>query len=158
MGPINPENYILIGDTMNHLKDLVEKKIPFLHRMGLTLLEARPCYTRLMAPMKGNENHIGTMYAGALFTLAEVPGGVIALSTFDPSRFYPVVKNLTMEFKAPVTTDAFIEIEISREEAERILKEADENGKADFELNAEIKNAEGAVVALSRGLYQIRKI
>ena len=32
------------------------------------------------------------MYAGVLFTVAEVIGGVMAAVTFDMSRFLPLVK------------------------------------------------------------------
>ena len=54
-------------------------------------------------PLKPNKNHIGTMYAGALFTLAEMPGGVLFLSSFDNKAFFPIVKELTMKFVKQAT-------------------------------------------------------
>ena len=78
--------------TQETVKDLVEKKIAFVERMGLKVLELMPGSVKLMAPLRGNENHIGSMYAGALFTLAEIPGGALVLITFDPTKCYPLIK------------------------------------------------------------------
>ena len=47
---------------------------------------------------------------------------------------------------------------MSREDAERIQKEAEQNGKADFSLELEIKDADGEVAALIDGIWQIRQI
>jgi hypothetical protein len=42
-------------------------------------------------------------------------------------------------------------------EVERILREANENGKADFSMELELKTKEGEVVALVNGIWQLRK-
>ncbi len=68
--------------TPETVKELVEKKIAFVERMGLKVIELTPGYVKLIAPLQGNENHVGSMYAGALFTLAEIPGGALILTTF----------------------------------------------------------------------------
>ncbi len=140
------------------LKELVEKSIKFTERMGLKVLDITPLSIKLLAPIKGNENHIGTMYAGALFTIAEIPGGALCYTAFDGSKFFPVVKDMRIEFKKIVKTDVTIEMTLSEEEVARISKEAEENGKADFVVKGEVIDAEGDVVAKSSGLYQIRKV
>ncbi|MBW2062500.1 MAG: YiiD C-terminal domain-containing protein [Deltaproteobacteria bacterium] len=134
------------------------KTIAFVERMGLEVVESRPGYVKLKTPLKGNENHVGIMYAGALFTLAEMPGGALFTTSFDVSRYYPIVKELSIRFRRPATTDATIEITMSKDEVERIQAEADEKGKADYILEGEIKDESGEVVALSKGVYQIRAI
>lgn len=134
------------------------KTIAFVERMGLEVVESRPGYVKLKTPLKGNENHVGIMYAGALFTLAEMPGGALFTTSFDVSRYYPIVKELSIRFRRPATTDATIEMTMSKDEVERIQAEADEKGKADYILEGEIKDESGEVVALSKGVYQIRAI
>ena len=67
----------------------------------------------MRAPLEGNQNHFGVMYAGVLFSLGELPGGIIYLSTFDTSRFYPLVKEVNIRFTAPTPTDATVEVRIS---------------------------------------------
>jgi acyl-coenzyme A thioesterase PaaI-like protein len=112
----------------------------------------------MMVPLAGNENHIGSMYAGALFTLAEMPGGAVFLTTFDASVFYPVVKEMNIRYLKPARSDVTIEIAMAADEAERIEKEAREKGKAEFILEGELIDRDGQVVARSHGVYQIRLI
>jgi len=140
------------------MKSFLETKIAFVQRMGLKVLELERGRVKLSAPLSGNENHIGTMYAGALFTLAEIPGGALFLSTFDASKYYPIVKEVNIRFRRPVTTDATIEIRLPEDIVQRIQAEVEEQGKADFVLEGEIRDRHGEVSALSRGVYQLRKI
>ncbi len=138
------------------LKELVENKIAFVERMGLKVLALTSGYVKLWAPLRGNENHIGSMYAGALFTLAEIPGGALILTTFDPTKCYPIIKELTIKFIRPAQSDVTTEISLSQEEVDRIVREISDNGKAEFVLRAELKDGSGTVVATSQGLYQLR--
>jgi len=140
------------------VRDFIEKKIAFVQRMGLKVLEMKPRYVRLSAPLEGNENHIGTMYAGALFTLAEIPGGALFMTTFDSSRYYPVVRDMSIRFRRPARGDVTIELSMSEEEVRRIESEAVENGKSEYILIGELKDKSGEIVALSRGVYQMRTI
>jgi hypothetical protein len=63
---------------------------------------------------------------------------------------------MTIRFVAPAKTDVTIEMYQPKEEASRIEAEARENGKADYVLEGEVKDASGLVVAVSKGLYQLR--
>jgi acyl-coenzyme A thioesterase PaaI-like protein len=72
---------------------LLETGIRFVQRSGLQVVELRRGYVRCVMPFRDNGNHIGTMYAGALFTLAETPGGALFLSSFDTVHFFPIVKD-----------------------------------------------------------------
>jgi acyl-CoA thioesterase FadM len=97
------------------------------------------------------------MYAGALFTLAEMPGGALFLTTFDVSKFYPIVKEMTIKFKRPVHTDATVKVGMTEEEVVRIERDAEEKGRSEFSLKGEIFDEKGELVAESVGIYQIRK-
>lgn len=143
---------------MGVVKELIENKVAFLERMKLQALELRPGYVKLFAPLLGNENHIGGVYAGALFTLAEIPGGALFYTSFDETRYFPVVKEMLITFLRPARTDVYIEISLSEQELNRITAEAEDKGKADFILLGEIKDTAGHIVARSRGVYQIRDL
>ena len=138
------------------IKQFVEKPFAFVERSGIQALELEPRHIKLKMPLKGNENHFGSMYAGALFTLAEIPGGALYLTTFDVSRYYPVVKEMTIRFRRPAATDITVELSITAERVEVIQQEAAKNGKADYTLETELKDAAGTVVALGKGIYQLR--
>ena len=73
-----------------------------------------------------------------------------------PLNFYPIIKEMTIRFVAPAKTDVTIEMHLPKEEASRIETEAGENGKVDYVLEGEVKDASGVVVAVSKGLYQLR--
>lgn len=139
------------------LPKFVEEAIPAIKRTGIKVLEMRSGYASLRMPLAGNENHIGTMYAGVLLTLAEVPGGALFLSTFDATKYVPIVKAVEVRFKRPATTDVTITAELTPEEGERIHQELGSRGKSEFVLECELKDVKGEVVALSRADYQIRK-
>ena len=87
------------------LKQGIEQGIAFVARSGLVLETLTPGHVAVRMPLKGNQNHIGTLYAGALFTAAEIPGGALFLAGFDPVGCYPVVKELNLKFLKPATTD-----------------------------------------------------
>lgn len=130
--------------------------IPFIRRTGVRVTELERGRVIACMPLKGNVNHIGTMYAGALFTLAEFPGGPLMLATYGMTRFIPIVTDLRMEFlkvaKGPVT----IELRMEPDEIERVEAETLATGKAEFTLHGELKNTEGDVIARSTALYQMR--
>ena len=134
------------------------KMIPFAERTGACVEHAEPGYVRLRMPFEPNVNHVQMMYAGALFTLAEVPGGTMFTTTFDYKRFYPIVKEMKIRFRRPALTDIIVEVRLSESEATRITKEAEANGKADYEWECELKDTNGEVVAISHNVYQLRRI
>ncbi|QIS05449.1 DUF4442 domain-containing protein [Nocardia brasiliensis] len=134
----------------------LEFSIPVAHRMGVTATEVRRGFAATTVPVEGNGNHFGAMYAGVLFTVAEILGGAIAIATFDNSAYYPLVKDLHVYFRKPAKTDVRAEASLSEAEITRIEAEAAANGKSDFTLRAVVTDAAGVVVAETEGLYQLR--
>jgi thioesterase domain-containing protein len=144
----------------NQLVDMMngalESTIPIAHKMGVTVVEARPGFAATSVPAQGNGNHFGVIYAGVLFTVAEVLGGIIPLITFDRSKYFPLVKNLDIQFVAMAKSDVRAEATLDDQTIARVEAEAAERGKADFTLEAVVTDADGQTVATTRGLYQLR--
>ena len=140
------------------LAEMAIAGIEGIKRTGIKVDELRERYGRMVMPLEGNAGHIGGMYAGSLFVIGEIAGGIIHLVSFDWNKFFPVVKEIKIRYRRPAMTDVILEVEMSAEEAERIQAEAEEKGKADFEMDLELKDANGEAVALVSGLWQIRKI
>ncbi|WP_024800508.1 YiiD C-terminal domain-containing protein [Nocardia sp. BMG51109] len=141
------------ADMMN---GALQATIPIAHTMGVRALEVRPGFAATTVPIEGNGNHFGVMYAGVLFTVAEILGGAIPLATFDASKYYPLVKDLQIFFRKPAKTDVRAEASLPDEEIARITAAAEADGKAEFTLNATVTDADGVVVAETAGLYQLR--
>jgi thioesterase domain-containing protein len=149
---------MMMSLSFEQMKNFVEKPFAFVERIGLKALVLERGRVRLAVPLKGNVNHIGSMYAGALFTLAEIPGGALFLTSFDTDRFYPVVKEMTIRFIKPVTTEATVEILLDEAAISKIQADADAFGKAEYILEGQIRDADGRLVAESRGIYQLRSL
>ena len=126
---------------------------PFIERTGLEVLEVGRGSCRVRMPIEGNGNHVGIMYAGALFTLAEMPGGIVFSGVVDTERFYPIVGEVKIRFTAPVTTDAFVNVSLRDEEIERIINDLETTGKTKYTLELELTDDAGNVVAKTSGDY-----
>lgn len=138
------------------VRQLTEEQIAFVQRSGLKAEVLEPGHVRLRMPLAGNQNHIGSMYAGALFTLAEIPGGALFLTSFDSQRCYPIAKELQLRFRRPATSDIRVEARLADEQIEQLRKQLEEQGKAEYALELRLTDASGEVVAESRSLYQLR--
>ena len=130
--------------------------IPTAHQMGIKVVAAEPGFAAATVGVEGNGNHFGVIYAGVQFTVAEILGGVIALSTFDSSKYFPLVKNVDIKFVGMATTQLRAEARMDEDTITRVAAEAAEKGKADYELDAVVSDADGRVVATTHGLYQLR--
>lgn len=132
--------------------------IPIVDKMGVKIVEARPGFAATTVPAEGNGNHFGVIYAGVLFTVAELLGGIIPLITFDRTKYFPLVKNLDIQFVAMAKSDVRAEASLDDDTIARVEAEAARRGKADFTLEAVVTDADGQTVATTRGLYQLRAL
>ena len=146
----------MIEEKYKLAADFALTSIEGIKRTGIKLVEMRDRYAKLVMPLEGNVNHINMMYAGSLFTLGEINGGVIHICAFDIQKFVPIVKEINIRFRRPAFTDITVEVSLEKEEADRIEKEAEEKGKADFEMELNLVDANGEVVSIVKGVWQIR--
>lgn len=130
-----------------------EISIDIINKMGAEITELSDNRVVVTMPLAPNVNHVGMMYAGSLFTLAEFPTGVLCLRNMDMQKVFPVVGEVNIRFKKPVFTDVTLTLEISAEEFERLEREAMENGKSQMLVEQTIRDASGDVVAETKGTY-----
>ena len=134
----------------------LEQLIPVAHAMGVRFTALRRGYAETSVPFEGNGNHFGVMYAGVLFTVAEVLGGGLHLATFDASTHYPLVKSLTIDFLKPGRTAITARTSLTEEQIAALEEQSSGGRKANYELVAELVDESGEVVARTRGDYQMR--
>jgi acyl-coenzyme A thioesterase PaaI-like protein len=145
-----------MSNLVDMMNGAMESTIPPVHKMGVRVVEARRGHAVASVPLAGNGNHFGVIYAGVQFTVAEMLGGVIALATFDAAKYYPLVKNVDITFTGMARTDLLAQATLDDGEIARIDADVAENGKADFILDAVVKDEAGQTVSVTRGLYQLR--
>jgi len=134
---------------------LVHQVVPILGAMGIEILEASPGVASARIPTGPNVNHFGVAYAGSLFSVAEMLGGVIG-GFFDVPGAIPLVKRVEIDFTRPATTAATARTTLSEDEQARVQQEALATGKSNFELLTEVTGEDGTVVARTHGFYQLR--
>ena len=79
-------------------------------------------------------------------------------ANFDLRRFTATVKDMQIRYRRPAMTDIRAEASLDASTITRIKREADDSGKTEFVLDAELTDTEGVVVAITHGTYQVRAI
>lgn len=138
------------------IKDMLAKGIPFIGRTGVKAISLGKGGIDLMMPLEPNTNHVGSMYAGALFTLGELMGGAVAMVYFMDHKLIPIVKGLNIKFTKFAKSDITASYAMTEEEVQRVIDDCKEKGKANFEIELELKDKDGQVVATTHGFYQVR--
>src|SRR4051812_798326 len=143
-------------DAVVMMNAALKQLIPVAADMGVTFTDMRPGFVRAEVPFEGNGNHFGVIYAGVVFTVAEVLGGAIHFASFDASTHYPVVRGVQIDFLAPGRSRLTATASLSDEEVARIRADAVPGAKVPFVLDAEVVGEDGTVVARPHGDYQLR--
>lgn len=140
----------------------IHDAIPIIGAMGIRVLEMSPGHARVELPDGPNGNHFGVLYAGSLFTAAELLGGLIPRATFDlegeHAGFVPLIKTSEISFLKPAIGTVTASASLEPAEIERVGREALAHGKSEFTLEASIVDAVGTVVATTRSVYQLRRM
>ena len=131
--------------------------VPIVAQMDLEVIEGGGTTAAARIPAGPNGNHFGAVYAGSLFTVAEVLGGVFGQTTLALDGFVPLVKRVEIDFRRPATSDVVARAEMTAAEVDRVRAEAQEKGKAEYVLEAVLTGEDGTVVATTRAVYQLRR-
>jgi thioesterase domain-containing protein len=141
------------SDMTAESKTALLKSIPILQHMGISVDAVSRGYVKLRLPFAPNINHVGMIYAGSLFSLAESPGGIIFNTAFSFAEFVPVVAKFDIKFIRPALSDITVEAQLDETELNRIHSEMRNKGKSRFTLALELKDAEQNIVAATHGYY-----
>jgi len=139
------------------LNRLIATSVPFTRQNGFSVVELRSGYLRAQLSRKGNRNHLGTVYAGAQYLLAEIPFGALSLVEFG-GRLIPVLKDLHIFYDAPARTDLEVELTLDPERKAKIEKDVSEKDKAELILELHLKDRNGEVVSRAFANYQVRPV
>lgn len=137
----------------------VRASIPLFEAMELQVVALAPGTATVQAPEGPNRNHAGMMYAGSLFSLAEVLGGLVCPVTWPAGGYVPVVADVRIRFRAPAHGTVRATATVSDAERARVAEElAAGAAKVRFPLEAVLTDPQGAVVATTEGSYVLLRI
>ena len=132
---------------------------PILAAMGVRAVRLGPGIAEAEIPLGPNGNHFGAMYAGSLFTVAEVLGGYLPAATWDLSAYLPIVAGMEIAFKAPATTTIRAHAHLDDAELARIGAELEARApKVRFTLTTTLTDTSGTEVATTTGSYLLRRL
>ena len=151
-----------MATTPEQLTASMHQNIPILAQMQVRVLEVGPGQATVELPAAPNVNHCGAMYAGSLYTAAEVLGGVIPRASLDLegelAGFVPLLKSSEIRYRRPALGAVRARARLATGDLERLPREALAQGKVEFVLEAEITDSDGVLLATSRNVYQLRRL
>lgn len=125
-------------------------RVEFVERTGLDRLETGRGYARLRMPLAGNENHVDVMYLGAFTVLAEAAAAIPGISILDTERFFPIVKDIRVDFHRPAASDVFAAYRLEEGQIDALLADLERKGSATYLAEFPMHDAEGLHVATGR--------
>ncbi len=117
--------------------------IPFNRFLGL-----RPDGSVLTLPEDPKyQNHVGTVHAGAQFSLAEAASGQWLLGKFGDAAadYLAVVRHVEAKYRHPATGELTAKAEVSAEEADRFRDTLERRGRAAIEVRVQVLGADKAI-------------
>jgi uncharacterized protein (TIGR00369 family) len=138
----------MAGADMHALRDLVATAVPFAAYVGVEVLEVDAGRGRCrltQVPHLGN--HVGTLHAGALFTLAEAASGaaIVGLLGDRMAEVTPVARSAQIRYLKPAR-DTVLASAATAEPADELLRRVDADGRADTMVAVRIENEDGVLV------------
>ena len=146
-------------DTAATIQNVVRSTVPLLGAIGMEIVEASPGVVRTRLPFRPeNGNHIGTVYAGVLFSFLEASGGALVLMAFDVSRWIPVIVEGTIRYQRPVTGPIECALSLSPDERDAVHGALDADPKHRWMLTAAATDPGGSAVCEADLVYRFRAI
>ena len=135
------------------------ESIPIAGKMGIRVVRLEPGTGAIEAPPEPNINHAGMMYAGSLFTLGELLGGLLPPVTWDITGYVPVVGGLEIKFRRPAYGTIRATATIADDDLERVRVELEAGEpKIRFPLASSLTDESGTEVATTLGQYVLLKL
>ncbi len=133
-------------------------QMPFLQKLGLKIARVEKGKVRVELPFDtSNTNHLGTIHAGALYTLAETAGGLVITSAATSADVVGVAKSGFIKYKKPARGMIYVEEEVDPAWVAEKFDQALNEGKADIPYTVHVRDENGDVVAEVEFVYHIRK-
>ncbi len=139
--------------------DAMLAAIPYLppHRIGVEMagesaVEASMPFRREVT------NYVGTIHAGALFTLAETAAGVVAHGVVPDGRAFILLRGAEIRYTRRAEADVTASARATERDAEAARAAFDANNRAEIPVAVTITDADGETVFEGNFDYSIRPV
>ena len=121
------------------IKNMLSSIVPFVRTVGLSIDEVGPgTATASLSSRTEIHNHLGTVHAGALYTVGESATGAVVLGLFMdllPGVFI-ALKSARVQHTKARSGDLLAKAQLVGDPAE-VRKSYDQTGKADFDITVD---------------------
>jgi hypothetical protein len=126
------------------------KDVPFNRYLGI-LPSGKKGYILEMRCDKKLSNHLGTLHAGALFSLAEATSGEFLLRQFQRPELniIPVVRKADIKYSRPADSVVYSTAEFFDNDADEVFAGLKEKGKVIVKVNVNLFNETLERIAVS---------
>lgn len=125
-------------------------RVPMVERTNMRRIAERRGHSELVMPLEGNANHVDVMYLGAFCILAEAVAAGPGISVLDTARFFPIVKDIAVDFHRMTASDVTAEFTLSEAEIAGLLDDLERKGSAGYTAAVPMHDADGTLVATGR--------
>ena len=144
---------------VKQIEATVKQVLPLAKFMDVEVLSAADGDYRCRVPLnEQTKNHFNSVHAAIQWAGAELLGGLIWIQNQPGSNYRFVMREMTIRFLKPAMDDIEACAQFDDAQIKAMKSDLQETGRHDFELEAEIKNKNGDVLATTTGCYAIRKI
>lgn len=143
---------------ISDVQALIEEKVPVAGFIGLAVEAVGPGRARLRMPFNPRiKNHLDIVYAGAIFSLAEISGGVAMLSAFEQDSCTVLARRIEIDYVRPSRSDLLCEVALPDTVVAENRAAMQAEGTADVVLPIEVQDDRGRVVARVLAFYYLRQ-
>ncbi len=125
-------------------------RVPFVERTEMKSLEMSRGYACMLMPLGPNANHVDVMYMGAFTVLAEATAANPGISILDTEKYFPIVKDIAVDFHRMAASDVTAEYRLSEEQISALLADLERKGSAGYLAEIPMEDAEGTLVATGK--------
>ncbi len=131
------------------IRKLVENMpIPYAKMSGMYLDTIEERHAKLVLPLDDlHKNHVGTAYAGSMFVMAEVYTAIIIYATYGMDKYIPIAAKDEITYLKPTKNDLVIDMTLTEEQAEAMIKPVEERGRGRIVLEIPIQDTAGEAIA-----------
>lgn len=129
--------------------------IPFIERTGMRTIEQRAGHAKVLMPLAGNENHVGVMYMAAFTVAAEAAAVKPASGFLDKKHFFPIIKDISVDFRKPATSDIAAEFTLSEADIDALQADLERKDSAGYIADLPLIDADCVTVAGAKATIKL---
>ena len=134
---------------MKSANEIDVTKLPFNHFIGLKI-STKNGYLLMLDNRAEYRNHLDTVHASAMFSLAEATSGHFLLNEFSElTNIVPVVRKVEIKYKKPTKGGVFSKAKFLETEKNEVLEALTQRGRAILKVEVSLFDEEEELIMQS---------